>query len=68
MCLGFVGERDSIGKLVTQKNINDWVMDKEAKYEVDIAGVRFPARPGIYTPRITVQTLDPVFVPAPHRG
>ncbi|KAK3757648.1 hypothetical protein RRG08_000161 [Elysia crispata] len=68
VCLGFVGERDANGKLVMQKNINDWVMDKGAKYEVDIAGVRFPARPGIYSPKITVQTLDPVFVPAPNRG
>ncbi|GFR74605.1 pyruvate dehydrogenase phosphatase regulatory subunit, mitochondrial [Elysia marginata] len=68
VCLGFIGERDPNGKLMTQKNINDWVMDKSARYEVDIAGVRFPAKPGIYTPKTTVQTLDPVFIPAPNRG
>ncbi|XP_055891264.1 pyruvate dehydrogenase phosphatase regulatory subunit, mitochondrial-like [Biomphalaria glabrata] len=67
VCLGFVGDIDNNGEYVTQRNINEWVMNKNAKYEIDIAGVRFPARPGIYTPKITVQTLDPIFVPAPDR-
>ncbi|CAL1532543.1 unnamed protein product [Lymnaea stagnalis] len=68
VCLGFIGEADSNGEFLVQKNINEWVMSKGAKYEIDIAGVRFPAKPGIYTPKITVQALDPLFVPAPDRS
>ncbi|XP_059144438.1 pyruvate dehydrogenase phosphatase regulatory subunit, mitochondrial-like [Physella acuta] len=68
VCLGFIGEHDENGEPATQKNINEWVMNKNAKYEIDIAGVRFPAKPGIYTPKITVQAQDPLFVPAPDRS
>ena len=68
VCLGFIGERGEDGQLSTQHNINEWVMNKNAKYEIEVAGVRFPAKPGIYTPKLRVQTQEPSFVPAPNVG
>ena len=50
VCLGYVQDYDENGeaKII---NINDFVL-KNATYEIDIAGKRFPARAGIYPPKL----------------
>lgn len=65
ICLGFVRDYDQNDKRITHKYINDFVMDKNAKYEIAVAGRRFPAEVGLYTPKIAYTTSDPVFIPVP---
>ncbi|XP_070203054.1 pyruvate dehydrogenase phosphatase regulatory subunit, mitochondrial-like isoform X3 [Littorina saxatilis] len=66
VCLGFVRDFDDKGVEQILKNSNDFVM-KDAKYEIDIAGTRFPAKPSIYTPKQNVTYVDPSFIPAPQK-
>ncbi|CAG5136045.1 unnamed protein product [Candidula unifasciata] len=66
VCLGFVSQIDENGEMLTQTSINEWVMNKNAKYEIDIAGVRYPAKPGIFTQKMSFQVVEPLFVPAPN--
>ncbi|KAL5021981.1 hypothetical protein ScPMuIL_001136 [Solemya velum] len=51
VCLGFVNSRDEHGQPVKLKNINEFVMDRNAVYEIGIAGKKFRAKVGIYTPQ-----------------
>ncbi len=50
VCLGYVQDFAENGeaKII---NVNDFVL-KNATYEIDIAGKRFPARAGIYPPKL----------------
>ncbi|PVD21211.1 hypothetical protein C0Q70_19380 [Pomacea canaliculata] len=66
VCLGFISDYDERGQPRIIKNSNDFVM-KDAKYEINIAGSRFPAKPSIYTPKQNVAYLDPAFIPAPQK-
>ncbi|KAK7505724.1 hypothetical protein BaRGS_00002995 [Batillaria attramentaria] len=66
VCLGFISDFDDKGQPILLKNPSDFVM-KNAKYEIDIAGTRFPAKPSIYTPKQNVTYVDPSFIPAPQK-
>lgn len=66
VCLGFVSDFDENGKERLLQNPNDFVM-KDAKYEIDIGGTRFPAKPSVYTPKQNVTYVDPSFIPAPSK-
>lgn len=68
LCLGFVSKFDENGTPVIMKNINEFILDKNAKYEIDIAGRRFPAKVGIYTPKSALAISEPSFIPVPHRA
>jgi hypothetical protein len=41
------------------------IMDKNAKYEIAIAGRRYPTEVRLYTPKTAYTTSDPVFIPVP---
>ena len=60
-----MSDYDDSGKERLIKNVNQFVL-KDAKYEIDIAGTRFPAKPSIYTPKQNVTYVDPSFIPTPH--
>lgn len=51
VCLGYVNNRDDHGQPIKLINFNDFVMDKDAVYEIGIAGKKFQAKVGIYTPQ-----------------
>ncbi|ESO90302.1 hypothetical protein LOTGIDRAFT_218009 [Lottia gigantea] len=59
VCLGFVSDLDQNGNPKINPQINDYVMDKEAVYEIDISGKRFKAKPGIHTPKLALSSVDP---------
>lgn len=65
ICLGFVRDYDEHDQRIIHKNINDFIMDKNAKYEIAIAGRRYPAEVRLYTPKTAYTTSDPVFIPVP---
>jgi pyruvate dehydrogenase phosphatase regulatory subunit len=65
VCLGFVSNYDQTGQERMIKNSNDFVL-KDAKYEINIASTRFPAKPSVYSPKQNVTYVDPSFIPAPH--
>ena len=50
VCLAFVGDVTTDGQIRPQADINAWVLDKGAKYQIDINGTRYNAKPGIYAP------------------
>ncbi|XP_061163484.1 pyruvate dehydrogenase phosphatase regulatory subunit, mitochondrial-like [Saccostrea echinata] len=66
-CLGFVTDYDSEGKRVLHKAMHDFILDKSAKYEIAIAGKKFPAEVNLYTKQAVYQNGEPVFIPAPKR-
>ena len=65
ICLGFVRDYDEHDQRIIHKNINDFIMDKNAKYEIAIAGRRYPTEVRLYTPKTAYTTSDPVFIPVP---
>lgn len=65
ICLGFVREYDQHDKRIIHKNMNEFILDKNAKYEIAIAGRKFPAEIRLYTPKKAYTTSDPVFIPVP---
>lgn len=66
-CLGFVIDYDSEGNRVLHKDMQDFILDKSAKYEIAIAGKKFPAEVNLYTKHKVYQHGEPVFIPAPKR-
>ena len=66
VCLGYVSDFDDKGQERILQNPNDFVL-KDAKYEIDIGGTRFPAKPSVYTPKQNVTYVDPAFIPAPQK-
>lgn len=65
ICLGFVKDFDEKGKPIVRKKFNEYIMDKNAKFEIGIAGKKFPAKVSIYTPSLAYTSSDPVFIPVP---
>lgn len=66
-CLGFVTDTDSQGNKVLHKAMHEFILDKSAKYEIAIAGKKFPAEVNLYTKPTVYQNGEPVFIPAPKR-
>lgn len=66
-CLGFVTDTDSQGNKVRHKAMHEFILDKSAKYEIAIAGKKFPAEVNLYTKPTVYQNGEPVFIPAPKR-
>lgn len=56
VCLGFV---EDIDPATGDKNIitNDFIL-KNAKFEIDIAGKRFPAKANIYAPKLASAAIQ----------
>lgn len=54
MCLGFVENPDSKGN--RQRVTNDYVLSGE--YEVDIAGIRYPAKVNVRSPNLPTKFPD----------
>lgn len=54
ICLGFIErpQSESSTKVVT----SDYVLSKEAKYQIDIAGYRFKALPYLHAPVLNSQS------------
>ncbi|GAB1607286.1 pyruvate dehydrogenase phosphatase regulatory subunit, mitochondrial-like [Argonauta hians] len=67
LCLGYVSKFDNNCQPSVMKNLNDFILDKNAKYEIDISGHRFAAKVGIYTPKSALAISEPSFIPVPHR-
>lgn len=67
LCLGYVSKFDDRYQPCVMKNLNEFILDKNAKYEIDISGQRFPAKVGIYTPKNALTISEPSFIPVPHR-
>ena len=66
VCLGFIHHRDTQGKPLISKKINDYILDRNAKYEIDVAGKRYTTKVGIYTPKMAYKSSDrPTFIPVP---
>ena len=66
VCLGYINHLDSQGKPVITKKIHEYIKDPNAKYEIDLAGTRFPVKIGIYTPKKAYKASDkPTFIPVP---
>ncbi|XP_046549840.1 pyruvate dehydrogenase phosphatase regulatory subunit, mitochondrial-like [Haliotis rubra] len=65
VCLGYVSEYDEDGNPKLKKNMNKFVMEKDAHYQIDIGGKRYSAKAGIYTPKLAMSTVEPSFIPVP---
>lgn len=66
VCLGYINHLDSKGRTVISKRINEYIKDPSAKYEIDLAGTRYPVKIGIYTPKKAYKASDrPTFIPVP---
>ena len=66
VCLGFIHHKDEDGKPIISKKINDYILDRNALYEIDVAGKRYSTRVGIYTPKMAYKSSDkPTFIPVP---
>lgn len=48
ICLGFISLPETRHKQETKAVTPDFIMDPTARYEIDIAGIRFPAKPHIH--------------------
>ncbi|KAK3581173.1 hypothetical protein CHS0354_024706 [Potamilus streckersoni] len=68
VCLGYVHHMDEKGEPKVTKHINEYVMDRNAKYEISIAGKKYLAKVGIYTPRMAYKSFQkPTFIPTPQK-
>ncbi|KAK6174464.1 hypothetical protein SNE40_017735 [Patella caerulea] len=67
ICLGFISDFDENGQPKVNPNMNDFVMDKNAVYEIDIAGIKYSAKPGIHTPKLALSSVDPSLLASLHR-
>ncbi|XP_060599081.1 pyruvate dehydrogenase phosphatase regulatory subunit, mitochondrial-like isoform X1 [Ruditapes philippinarum] len=66
VCLGYINHLDDNGKPVITKRIHDYIKDPTARYEIDVAGTRYPVQVGIYTPKKAYKASDkPTFIPVP---
>lgn len=66
VCLGYINHLDDSGKPLITKKIHDYIKDPKAKYEIDVAGTRYPVSIGIYTPKKAYKASDkPTFIPVP---
>lgn len=66
VCLGYVNHLDKNGKPVITKSINEHIKDPSATYEIEVAGKRYKASVGIYTPKMAYKASDkPTFIPVP---
>ncbi|XP_041375941.1 pyruvate dehydrogenase phosphatase regulatory subunit, mitochondrial-like isoform X2 [Gigantopelta aegis] len=65
VCLGYVSDFDEDGKPQLKKYMNKWVMEKDAQYEIDIAGRKYTAKAGIYTPKLAMSSFEASFIPVP---
>ncbi|XP_055956518.1 pyruvate dehydrogenase phosphatase regulatory subunit, mitochondrial [Patella vulgata] len=59
VCLGFIRDYDDNGQPIMNPNIYEYVMDKHAVYEIDVAGRKYLAKPGIHTPKLALSVVDP---------
>lgn len=66
-CLGFVTDTDNEGRKILHKAMHEFILDKSAKYEIAIAGKKFPAEVNLYTKPTVYQNGEPVFIPVPKR-
>ncbi|VDI58783.1 pyruvate dehydrogenase phosphatase regulatory subunit [Mytilus galloprovincialis] len=67
ICLGFVRDYDENDNRIIHKNINQFIMDKDANYEVVVGGQRFQAEARLYTTKEAYTSSDPVFIPVPKK-
>ncbi|XP_066597840.1 pyruvate dehydrogenase phosphatase regulatory subunit, mitochondrial-like isoform X2 [Prorops nasuta] len=68
ICLGFIGLPGGKDQKRNKTVItNDFIMDSEATYEIDIAGRRFPAQPNIHPLPIPVlnDKVNKKYIPTP---
>ncbi|XP_046549851.1 pyruvate dehydrogenase phosphatase regulatory subunit, mitochondrial-like isoform X1 [Haliotis rubra] len=65
VCLGYVSDFDDDGNPKLKKNMNKFVMEKDAHYQIDIGGKRYSAKAGIYTPKLAMSTVEPSSIPVP---
>ncbi len=65
VCLGYVSDFDEEGNPRLKKNMNKFIMEKDAHYQIDIAGKKYTAKAGIYTPKLAMSTVEPSFIPVP---
>lgn len=66
VCLGYIHHLDDYGNPVITRRIHDYIKDPSAKYEIDVAGIRYPVQVGIYTPKKAYKASDkPTFIPVP---
>jgi len=56
VAMGFVENRDESGE--RQIVTNEFINDKDAYYEIDLAGTRFHVKPSLHAPTIPVISLD----------
>ncbi|KAK3086664.1 hypothetical protein FSP39_021587 [Pinctada imbricata] len=67
ICLGYVVDYDDNGNRVLHQDMRSFVMDKDANYEIEIGGTRFPAEVKIHTMPQAYSKTPPVFIPTPDR-
>lgn len=66
VCLGYINHLDENGKPEITRRIHDYIKEPSAKYEIDIAGTRYPVQVGIYTPKRAYKASDiPTYIPVP---
>jgi len=65
ICLSFVRQYNENGERVLHKNMNEYILDRNAKYEIAIGGQMFEAEPRLYTPKEAYSQSEPVFIPVP---
>ncbi|KAJ8303481.1 hypothetical protein KUTeg_019877 [Tegillarca granosa] len=67
ICLGFVRDYGENDERITHKNMHEFILDKNAKYEIAIAGRMFPAEVRLFTPKRAYTSSQPVFIPVPSK-
>ncbi|XP_011865409.1 PREDICTED: pyruvate dehydrogenase phosphatase regulatory subunit, mitochondrial-like [Vollenhovia emeryi] len=66
VCLGFISLPEAGYKQQTNTITTDFIMDPTTRYEIDIAGFKFPAKPHIHPLSIPVSsTLNKKYIPTP---
>lgn len=67
ICLGFVRDYGENDERIIHKNMHEFILDKNAKYEIAIAGRMFPAEVRLFTPKQAYTSSQPVFIPVPSK-
>lgn len=66
VCLGFISLPRSGYKRETNIVTTDFIMDPTIRYEIDIAGTKFPAKPHIHPLPIPISSkLNKKYIPTP---
>jgi len=67
VCLGYIHHLDDDGNPVKTTRIHEYIKERGANYEIDLAGTRYPLTVHIHTPKMAyTASHQPTFIPVPN--